>query len=85
MSTAARLAAANFFIFMENVMYSNEKDAILSALDAVAGAFSGEDVPASVTVEGGRAYDGTREVCAKILDIATSVKALVARVVVLET
>jgi hypothetical protein len=82
---AAGLVAAIFFIFsMEAVMYSNEREAILSAVSALTGALGGGDVPETIAVEGGRDYDGTREVCAKILEAATAAKALEARIAALE-
>jgi hypothetical protein len=48
------------------------------------GALGGGDVPETIAVEGGIAYDGTCEVCAKILEAASAAKALAARAAALE-
>ncbi|MDR1176246.1 MAG: hypothetical protein LBK83_12355 [Treponema sp.] len=54
-------------------MYSNEVNALADALDALAKALRGESFDAAVTVEGGKAYDGIREVCAKIVETAAAI------------
>jgi hypothetical protein len=54
-------------------MYSNEMNALAGALDALARALRGEAFDAAVTVEGGKEYDGIREVCAKIVDAAEAI------------
>jgi hypothetical protein len=54
-------------------MYSNEVNALAGAVDALAKALRGEPFNAAVAVEGGKAYDGIREVCAKIAEAAEAV------------
>ncbi|MDR1250027.1 MAG: hypothetical protein LBK63_12080 [Treponema sp.] len=51
-------------------MYSNELNALANAIEAAAQALRGEPFNAAVAVEGGKAYDGIREVCAKIVEAA---------------
>jgi hypothetical protein len=63
-------AAASFF---GGFMYSNEVNALADALDALAKALRGESFNAAVAVEGGKAYDGIREVCAKIVEAAETI------------
>jgi hypothetical protein len=65
-------------------MYSNELKAVSGALDALDKALRGEEFDAAVTVEGGKEYDGTRELCAKIIAAAQSAKSLADRVSALE-
>ncbi|MDR2444874.1 MAG: hypothetical protein LBD44_02905 [Spirochaetaceae bacterium] len=54
-------------------MYSNELNALSDALSALAGALRGEPFNAAIEVEGGKAYDGIREVCAKIGEAAQAI------------
>jgi hypothetical protein len=54
-------------------MYSNEINALADAIDSLAKALRGEDFEAAVTVEGGKAYDGIRGVCAKIAEAAAAI------------
>ncbi|MDR1252814.1 MAG: hypothetical protein LBK62_11725 [Treponema sp.] len=54
-------------------MYSNEVNALADAIDALAKALRGEPFTAAVAVEGGKVYDGIREVCAKIVEVAEAV------------
>jgi hypothetical protein len=54
-------------------MYSNEINALADAIDALAKALRGESFDAAVMVEGGKAYDGIREVCAKIVEAAGAI------------
>jgi hypothetical protein len=54
-------------------MYSNEVNALADALDALAKALRGESFDAAVVVEGGKMYDGIREVCAKIGEAAEAI------------
>jgi hypothetical protein len=54
-------------------MYSNEVNALADAIDTLAKALRGEPFNAAVAVEGGKAYDGIREVCAKIVEAAEAV------------
>ena len=65
-------------------MYSNEVKAVNAALDALASGLRGEAVVPAVTVEGGKAYGETREVCAKIIAAAQSAKTLADGVAALE-
>jgi hypothetical protein len=68
---AAGLAAV--ILFSGGIMYSNEVNALADALDALAKALRGESFDAAVVVEGGKAYDGIREVCAKIAETAEAI------------
>jgi hypothetical protein len=54
-------------------MYSNEVNALADALDVLAKALRGESFDAAVVVEGGKTYDGIREVCAKIGEAAEAI------------
>ncbi|MDR0584625.1 MAG: hypothetical protein LBG57_09810 [Treponema sp.] len=54
-------------------MYSNEINALANAIETLARALRGESFDAAVAVEGGKAYDGIREVCAKIVDAAEAI------------
>jgi hypothetical protein len=54
-------------------MYSNELNSLADAIDALAGALRGEPFDAAVSVEGGKAYDGIREVCVKIGEAAEAI------------
>ena len=65
-------------------MYSNEINALADAFDALGKALRGEEVAAAVTVEGGKAYDGARALCAKIVEAAEAAAQLAARVAALE-
>jgi hypothetical protein len=62
-------------------MYRNELKVVS---DALGKALRGEEFNADIAVEGGRAYDGTREVCAKIIAAAQSAKSLAGRMAALE-
>ncbi|MDR1149433.1 MAG: hypothetical protein LBK66_12465 [Spirochaetaceae bacterium] len=62
-------------------MYSNELKAVS---DALGKALRGEEFDADAAVEGGRAYDGAREICGKIVAAAQSAKSLAGRVAALE-
>jgi hypothetical protein len=55
---------------MGDIMYSNEVNALANAIEAMAQALRGEPLNATVAVEGGKEYDGIREVCAKIVEAA---------------
>jgi hypothetical protein len=65
-------------------MYSNELKAVSAAADALGKALRGEEFDAEAAVEGGKEYDGTRELCAKIIGAAQAAKELQARVAALE-
>jgi hypothetical protein len=65
-------------------MYSNELKAVSGALEALDKALRGEEFDAAVTVEGGKEYDGARELCGKIIAAAQSAKSLADRVSALE-
>ena len=54
-------------------MYSNEMNALASAIETLARALRGESFDAAVAVEGGKAYDGIREVCAKLAEVAGAI------------
>jgi hypothetical protein len=54
-------------------MYSNELNALAESIEALAKALKGESFNADVTVEGGKAYDGIREVCSKIVEAAEAI------------
>jgi hypothetical protein len=78
-------AGGPFFIFLWRLfMYSNERKAVLSALDALGRALIGVEYDEEVAVEGGKEYDGTRELCEKIIAVADAAWALAARVKALE-
>jgi hypothetical protein len=66
-------------------MYSNEKKAAGAAVDALGKALRGEEFDAAIVVEGGKEYDDTRELCAKIIAAAGAAKELALRVAALET
>jgi hypothetical protein len=68
---AVGLVAATFL--MGDIMYSNEVNALANAIEAMAQALRGEPFNAAIAVEGGKAYDGIREVCAKIVEAAEAV------------
>ena len=68
----AGLAAVTFY-FPGDDMYSNEMNALASAVETLAKALRGEAFDAAVAVEGGKAYDGIRGVCAKIVEAAEAV------------
>jgi hypothetical protein len=67
----AGLAATT--LFTGGFMYSNEMSALADAIDALAKALRGEAFNADVVLEGGKAYDGIREICAKIVDAAAAI------------
>jgi hypothetical protein len=54
-------------------MYSSEVNALTDAIDALAKALRGESFNAAVAVEGGKEYDGIRELCAKIVEAAEAI------------
>ena len=60
-------------LFFGGFMYSNEVNALADAIETLAKALRGEPFDAAVAVEGGKAYDGIREVCAKIVEAAEAV------------
>jgi hypothetical protein len=65
-------------------MYSNEKKAVGAAIGALALGLRGENFDAAIVVEGGKEYDDTRELCAKIIAAAVAAKELAGRVAALE-
>ena len=54
-------------------MYRNELNALASAIETLAKALRGESFNAACEVEGGKEYEGVREVCAKIVEAAEAI------------
>jgi hypothetical protein len=75
---------AVFYSYRREGMYSNELKAVSGALEALDKALRGEEFNVEAGVEGGRAYDGARELCGIIIAAAQSAKSLADRVAALE-
>jgi hypothetical protein len=60
---------------MRGGMLSNEAKALGRAIDTIQKALEGSDYESAVNICGGRLYDDMREVCARIIAIADTIKA----------